>query len=66
MNYNKSRKVWRKYLTRKDNVKRENSIQKSPKKKLRKISNSKVRLYKLDVSNGGWYKKVWDLWWTLY
>lgn len=31
----------------------------------RKIAGRKVRRYKGDVHNGGFYKKVFDYWWTV-
>ena len=63
--YGKSNKVWRKYLTRKDWVHREYSIQKGMKKKKRKIGNQKVRLFKGIISNGACYKKVFDVQWAI-
>jgi hypothetical protein len=44
--YVKSKKVWRRFLTRKDWVNRENSIPKGKKKRIRKIGNKKVRSFK--------------------
>lgn len=32
----------------------------------RKIANRKLRRYKGDVSNNGWYKKFEDVWWNLF
>ncbi len=34
-------------------------------KEWRDISNRKVRRYKGDIHNGGFYKKIFDYWWTV-
>ncbi len=66
MIHNKSKMKWRKYLCRKDFVRREFSIQKGLKKKCRKIGNQDVRLFKGDISDGGNYKKISDVQYAIF
>lgn len=35
-------------------------------KPYQKYSNKIIRQYKGEISNGGSYKKFYDLWWTMY
>jgi hypothetical protein len=36
-----------------------------PKKPWRKVANNEVRRYKHKIPSGGWYKKIFDLKWTI-
>ncbi len=67
-NYKKSRLHWGKYLTRKDwhHIKPDCMWSYYRKKPLRRHANGLFRRYTGDVQDGGWYKKVFDLPWTLY
>ena len=37
-----------------------------PKKSIRKDAQSRLRNYRGDFGNGGWYKKVFDVPWTVF
>ena len=34
-------------------------------KHIKRVSNRKVRQYKEDISDGGYYRKIYDYWWEL-
>lgn len=66
-NYNKGKNIgWfrPKYITRKD--RRYVNHWYRNKKSYRKVSNGILRRYKGDTQDGGWYKKLCDLWWIVY
>lgn len=67
-NYNKGKKMFRRYLCRKDwHHKAEGHMWSYyNKKSFRDYANKKVRLYKGSLSNGGFYKKVFDLEWAIW
>lgn len=52
-----------KYLTRKDFHHEYKSGRWYPIKSYRAIGNNKVRLYKGEITNGGVYKKIYDVQW---
>lgn len=75
MVYEKQKKLYGKYYTRKD--KRVSTLgmrykmwfhyrSKSLLKPIRKDANIKLRRYKGDVSNHGWYKKYHDVMWIAF
>ena len=71
-NHYKSRLTsWGKCLTRKDfRLDRWNPCgrygSRAHLKPLRKVGNQKLRRYKGDVADFGWYKKFYDVWWTAF
>lgn len=75
MVYKKEKKLYGKYYPRKD--KRVDTLgiryktwfhynSKSLLKPVRKEANRSLRRYKGDVSNGGWYKKYYDVMWKAF
>lgn len=64
-NHYKSKKLWNKYLTRKD-FRHENSYYNRNLKSFRKVGNGIVRRFKGKISDGGEYKKLYDLQWIAY
>jgi hypothetical protein len=32
----------------------------------KKLTNRKVRRYKYEIHKGGNYRRIFDMWWTLY
>ena len=68
MNYQESIKVWNSYLTRKD-WRHYNRIFLGGNGKLkswRKEANGYVRRYKGEITDGGMYKKIFDVQWNVW
>lgn len=60
--------IYGRYYTRKDfHHKRKGYVMSFyRKKRIRKHAQEVLRNYKGDFGNGGWYKKVFDVPWTVY
>lgn len=67
MIHNKGVKLWTTYACRKDKQPLKKYLNGAKRRKsiLKKHSNHKVRNYRYSIQNGD-YKKIFDLWWTIY
>jgi len=65
--YNKGIKHWNTYECRKDYYHTRNGyfLAHYRKKKIRKVANQSLRRYKGEVGNNGWYKRFYDVQWTV-
>ena len=68
MVYDQAKKRWNRYYTRKDWRHTDGTRYwgKSVLKNQRKEANGKLRRFKGDVQNGGWYKRCEEVWWVVF